>query len=168
MGKQARTGSKVKWQMRIVFYNAVSAGGFLIDNETTTDRVIGALPDNIPCTVHGIKCHAVRVVGQDLVLVKHQVLLHIEDQPRVTRQLQLAECLYPFKAGRNRPGINRFRMLTLQSQDQRLVGTMPLAGSAQRTKQLDTHACKLTHLATIRQSIHKHTCSTHRSNGMRA
>ena len=100
--------------------------------------------------------------------MKHQILLRIKTNHHVTRQMQLAGLLHAFKAGGNGTGIYLFRQFTRQTQDQRLVGTMSLAGSTQRTKQFDAYACKLFRQAIIRQPFNKHSCSTHGADGMRA
>ena len=106
--------------------------------------------------------------GQGLVLVEHQVALAIESDHLITRQLQLAKLLYLLKAGRDSQGIHCFWQFALQTKDQCLVGTMPLAGCAQRAVQFYLNTCELLQQSGIRQPLDKHACGTHGSHGMRA
>ena len=166
--EQGRGRGERVLQRRFVLDDPVRAGRLLVDHKTAAHRVIGAFPQRLTLRIQRTEYHAVGVIRQHLAPVEDQVPVDIEGQFSPVGQWQPAAAAYLFQSRGYRAGIDRFRRLAGQPQDDCLVRTVPLAGRAQRPVQLHLQPGQALIVAGLRQIGDKHGRGTHGPHRVRA
>ena len=165
--QQVRTRAKAIGYIPQAAFRIVAANLVLVQHRPAADRIIDPALDRLIIEI-GDKAHRIAVKIEPFFLVKDDVRLFIERERAGAIQAN-------FRTG---PDLvhqhvrcirfDMFRSLPRQTQQNRPVGGMALAGQRQRAKEQGLHASHLIQLTGIGQTLDKHCRGQHRSHGMRA
>ena len=116
----------------------------------------------------GDKSHAIGMLWQRLLPVKQQVGCLVEWDLASTWQSEEPGRANSFDALGDRIDIHAFRRVALETEKDRLIGSVPLAGERERAVKVNLDSPGGINQSRFGQTIKKLPHSTHRSNGMRA
>ena len=151
----------------VVLHDPVHSGRVLVDDEATTDRVVGALTQDSSSWTERPEDHPVGVGGQAPATVHGDVVLSREVDDTTALQHEATGCRRLGNLLIRRIRVDGLRSVALEAEDDRLVRAVTVAGGAERAEQLCLEAFYLREQTSLRQSVGEEAGGAHRTDRVR-
>ncbi|GBF31543.1 hypothetical protein MnTg04_01504 [bacterium MnTg04] len=139
----------------------------LVHDKTTTDRIKLFCQQCLTLRVQRTEAHAIGMQRQQLVVMKKQIQRLVELRRVFAKYIQTAIRNDPGQGCLDAVGIDKMRLLPLETEHQRAVGAMALAGRRQRSIKLAGDAIDIAEQALVFQIEGKLARRIHRAHRVR-
>ena len=168
MDEQVDRAAKRVGLRRTVLDDTVRADRVFVEDEAAADRIIGRLAKRLSRCIDGGEGHAVGVIGQGFAPMHDQVIFFVELDRKFAEQLEHLRRANLLQARVDAVGVHAFGQLALESEHDRLVAAVALAGGAERTEQLGADTGHAREQAVVAQFVHELAGGPHRTHGVGA